>query len=112
MTVGAREQQFDDALRALFPLWRSCASLAQGRVPQLINRHTAVGAAKHLLHGPGLSNGFVKLRDARRLDLTIEWLVLRPEFGSLFTMEERAIARRKLVENGVARSELRLEPYP
>jgi hypothetical protein len=46
------------------------------------------------------------------LDLTIEWSVLRPEFGSLFTMEERGIARRKLVENGVARSDLPLEPYP
>jgi hypothetical protein len=77
----------------------------------MISTRGAVGAVKHLLRAPGLSNGFVKLRDAGRLDLTVEWLVLRPEFGSLFSAEERGIARRKLVENGVARSSLPLEPY-
>jgi hypothetical protein len=77
----------------------------------MIGTHGAVGAVKRLLHAPGLSNGFIKLRNAGRLELTVEFLVLRPEFGSLFTAEERGIARRKLVENGMARSALPLEPY-
>jgi hypothetical protein len=103
--------QLEQDLRSLFPEWRRWASFGQGRVPMLIENHGATGAIKHLLRKPGLSRGFVALRDAGRLDLTIEFLVLRKEFGSLFSAEERGIARRRLTENGMPRSELPLEPY-
>lgn len=106
-----RAQRFEADLRALFPLWRRAVGLGQGRVPTLIAHHTAVGAAKHLLGKPGLSAGFVRLRDGGQLDLTIECLVLRREYGSMFTAEDRGIARRRLTENGMPRSALPLEPY-
>lgn len=106
-----RVARFEADLRALFPEWRRTIGLGQGRLPQMISSRTAVGAAQQLLMSPDLSPGFVRLRDGGRLDLTVERLVLRPEYGSLFTVEQRGIARRKLVENGVARSELPLEPY-
>ena len=39
-----------------------------------------------------------KLRARDRLDLSMETLVLAPEYASLFTEEERAIAARRLEE--------------
>lgn len=106
---AARARRFEVDLRALFPLWKKTVGLGQGRVPQLISNRRAVGAAKHLLGKPGLSPGFVRLRDGGELKLTIEYLVLRREYGSLFTPEERGIARRRLTDSGMPRSELPLE---
>jgi len=106
-----RAQRFEADLRKLFPLWRRTVGLGQGRVPTLIAHHNAVGAAKHLLGKSGLSAGFVRLRDGGHLELAIEYLVLRREYGSLFTAEERGIARRRLVESGMPRRALPMEPY-
>lgn len=106
-----RARQFEADFRSLFPLWRKTVGLGQGRIPQMIVNRTAVGTAKHLLGSPDLSPGFVRLRDGGQLLLTVEFLVLRREFGSLFTREERGIARRKLTENGMPRDSLPLEPY-
>ncbi len=106
-----RAQRFEAELRSLFPQWLRAAEFRQGRVPLLIKNHGVVGAVKHLLHKPGASNGFVRLRDAGRLDLTLEYLVLKREYGGLFSAEERGIARRRLVEHGMRRDQLPLEPY-
>ena len=52
--------------------------------------------ARKLLHDPTVSDGFANLWDRGRLDLTVEALVLRPEFSSLFTDEELDRARGRL----------------
>jgi len=109
--MASSDATFERELRALFPRWRECARLGQGRVPALMTSHGAVGAARQLLRKPDLSPVFVRLRDAGCLEATVEFLVLRTEFGALFTPEERAIARRKLTENGMPRANLPLEPY-
>jgi hypothetical protein len=110
-TSDDRAARFEADLRALFPEWRRTVGLGQGRLPQMISARTAVGAAQQLLMSPDLSPGFIRLRDGGRLDLTVERLILRRKHGSLFTAAQRGVARRKLVENGFARSELPLEPY-
>ena len=46
--------------------------------------------------------GFTRLWELRRLDLTVEAVVLRPEFASLFTPDERAVARQRLDSVGFA----------
>jgi hypothetical protein len=38
--------------------------------------------------------------DRQRLDWTVEAAALRPEFATLFTDEERAVARRRLTALG------------
>jgi hypothetical protein len=40
------------------------------------------------------------LRQIRRLDISVEAYVLRPEFAPLFTTEEMEIARRRLRDFG------------
>ena len=63
-----------------------------------VRSHGGVGAARRLLQQKGLSRGLMKLREKDRLDLAMETLVLAPEYASLFTDEERAIAARRLVD--------------
>lgn len=63
-----------------------------------VKQHGGVAAAKRLLAQKGLSKGLLKLREKDRLDLSMEALVLRPEYRALFTDDERATAARRLDE--------------
>ena len=78
------------------------------RFRQLVASRGGVGAASHLLGQSGTSSGFARLAEAGKLDLTVEFLVLRREFGGLFSAGERGIAGRRLVEHGMPRSSLPL----
>ena len=53
-------------------------------------------AAKQLLVGKRLSDGFVRLWEEQRLDLSVEALAVREPWRALFTPEELAEARRRL----------------
>lgn len=64
-----------------------------------LRRHGAVPTAKRLLQiNPAgqESKGYRALRDAGRLDLSVEAVVLQARFSSLFTNAELAEARRRL----------------
>jgi hypothetical protein len=47
-----------------------------------------------------VSEGFLRLVQARRLDLSVEYFVLKPRYAQLFTPEERKIARNRLATYG------------
>ena len=49
-----------------------------------------------------VSDGFTTLWELKRLDLSVEAYVLRPEYAPLFTEEERGIARARLRQYGYA----------
>lgn len=66
----------------------------------LISQHGALGTARRLLTQPAVSDGFVKLWENQRLDLTLEALVLEPRFGDLFTDSERNTARSRMDDFG------------
>lgn len=53
-------------------------------------------AAKRLLSSASPQYGFEKLWEAGRLDLTMEALVLRPKFRTLFTDQELKVAEKRL----------------
>ncbi|WP_370012886.1 DUF262 domain-containing protein [Nocardiopsis sp. LDBS0036] len=59
-----------------------------------------LGTARKLLNAPAVSDGFANLWERGRLDLTVEALVLRPEFSPLFTDEELTRARARLEQFG------------
>ena len=56
----------------------------------------AVEAAKQLLRSTQWQTGFGKLCEIKRLDLSVENHVSKPEYESLFTEEEIAEARKRL----------------
>lgn len=56
-----------------------------------------LSAAKQLLSGNKLSDGFVRLWQEDRLDLSVEALALQEPWSVLFAQEELAEAKRRLV---------------
>jgi hypothetical protein len=56
----------------------------------------AVEASHRLLTGTRASDGFTRLWEEGRLDLSVEFSVLLPKYHDLFTDDERAEARRRL----------------
>lgn len=66
----------------------------------MVADYGTVGAAKRLLAKENVSDGFGKLFLYGRLDLTVEAYVVKPEYAELFTPEEIAIAKERLLANG------------
>ena len=67
------------------------------RLRSMIQNRGGLGAAKSLLQDPTkLSEGFIKLFEVGRLDLSVESLVLKEPWITLFTYDELAVARSRL----------------
>ncbi len=66
----------------------------------MISESGAVEAAKRLLRGSRFSYGFERLWEKKRLDLSVEYYVLLPEYGLLFSEDEREEARKRLAQYG------------
>jgi hypothetical protein len=65
----------------------------------MLTEHRGLETARILLHADKVSDGYTALWERGRLDLTVEALIYdHPEYHSLFTEEEREIARRRLAE--------------
>jgi hypothetical protein len=71
------------------------------RFLQMLSEHGGLETARILLHAPGVSEGYSKLFEKGRLDLTLEYVVLQPEWQDLFTSDELAIARKRLKDYGL-----------
>jgi len=66
----------------------------------MLSTYGGLGTAKKLLASTEVSAGFGALYERGRLDLTVEALVIQPQFASLFTDEEIEIAGRRLEQLG------------
>ena len=65
-----------------------------------VRNHGGLEYAHQLLRQEGTTDGFRRLTEEGRLDLTMEALVLRETYVSLFSQEERRIAAHRLAEAG------------
>ncbi len=65
-----------------------------------VRNHGGPDYAHQLLRKEGTTDGFQRLKEEGRLDLTMEALVLRPEYAELFSDEERRVAAHRLAEAG------------
>jgi hypothetical protein len=100
--MDAAESRFEQAMLDLYCGWRDEIGYKAARFLQLVRAHGGVRAAHILLASSGTSPGFERLARAGRLDMTVERLVLSSAFVGLFTPNERAIARRRLIERGMS----------
>ena len=65
----------------------------------MVYRLGGLAAAKRLINDPQQSDGFRRLWEMGRLDLTVEYVaVFESRFRSLFTQAERLAARRRYEE--------------
>jgi hypothetical protein len=93
------EQAFHLAMVSIYRQAKRDLGYNASRFLQMLDQG-GLTAARQLLHAPGVSEGFTKLWEHRRLDLTVEAHVLKPEFQHLFTPQELDIARSRLREYG------------
>jgi hypothetical protein len=63
---------------------------------QIVANSGGLAAAKQLLAADKPSLDFTELWERKRLDLTVEAVVLRPEFAHLFSRSELRVARGRL----------------
>jgi hypothetical protein len=65
-----------------------------------VRNHGGLVYAHQLLRADGTTDGFARLTEEKRLDLTMEALVLRPEYAELFSPTERQVAASRLARAG------------
>ena len=70
------------------------------RFLQMVGRLGGLAAAKQLLASEGYSEGLTRLWEERRLDISMEALILQDPWRKLFTVEELEIARLRLTKLG------------
>ena len=91
------EAQFEDAM---YNLYDEIAGAGINYYPILLRQHVqrdgGLATAKRYLNDPNVTDGFVRLWEAGRLDLTVEALTLREPWRQLFTPEELAVAEHRL----------------
>lgn len=94
------EAAFDEATRNVYRSALSECGYRATRFLQLVDTYGGVSAAKQLLHSHRYPEGLTKLWEYKRLDLSMEALVLEEPWSALFTEEELRVARRRLKELG------------
>ena len=66
-------------------------------------------AVKKLINTPKVSDGYVRLFEKQRLDLTVEAIALENEWNELFTIQELNICRKRLHDFGYEIPESKIE---
>lgn len=94
------ERQFHRAMVSIYETAKRELSYNATRFLQMISQQGGLPTARQLLWSNAPSEGFTALWERGRLELTVEALVLRDEFASLFTDEDRQQARRRLEDYG------------
>lgn len=88
-------RRFEADMEAIYAGAKAIGYIAN-RFLMMLREHGGLETAHRLLRGTEISYGFTELWMLGRQDLTIEALVLRPEYATLFSSEELATARTRL----------------
>lgn len=99
-TAGVEAGDLHRAMVSIYERARSEAGYTPSYFLGMLAELGALGTARKLLHAPAVSDGFANLWERGRLDLTVEALVVRPEYAHLFTGEELDRARGRLEQFG------------
>ena len=94
------EKRFDRDMRSIYTTAKRECGYNATRFLQLVGEKGGLAAAKQLISKPGGTEGFTTLWEHHRLDLSVEALVLKPEYKSLFSENEQKLCRDRLIEFG------------
>jgi hypothetical protein len=100
LTGDDLRRRFDREMRGVYERARSEAGYNATYFLSMLAEHGGLGTAHRLLAGRDISDGFSALRERRRVDLTVEALVLQTAYAELFSDEELETARRRLEDYG------------
>ena len=88
--------KFHQAMVGIYETARVECRYTATRFLQMLSTKGGLATARALLATDAPSDGFTRLWECGRLDLTVEAHVLKAEFEPLFSESERATARRRL----------------
>ena len=94
------ENKFDQVMLSIYERAKDECKYNATRFLQMNTEHGGVQTAKILINAPHISDGFAELWKLGRLDLSVEAVILKLEWESLFSDEERNIAKKRLIEAG------------
>jgi len=99
--MGDLEKQFDQAMLTIYRRAKSEAKYTASIFFNMLNERGGLPTAKYLINSNTPSEGYTRLYELGRLDLTVEAVVVEePRWHSLFTTEELAKARKRLADYG------------
>ncbi len=91
------ELQFHEAMLDIYRRAKSEAKYNAIRFLQMVTDHGGVRTAHMPINSANVSEGYTALWERKRLDLTVEAMILENEkYHSLFTEDELAICRKRL----------------
>jgi hypothetical protein len=92
------QRDFDAEMFGIYTRARDECGYHATRFRQMLFEHRGVETARRLL--PTMSDGYAELWRRGRLDLTMESLILREPWCTLFSKSELDVARTRLGESG------------
>jgi len=98
------ERQFNEAMVDIYRRAKAEAGYNATRFLSMVVERGGLETARYLLHAATVSEGYTALWERKRLDLTVEAMILRPEWQALFADVERRIAVNRLREYGYSGS--------
>src|SRR5687767_4560533 len=96
------EAEFHEAMLDVYRRAKAEAGYPANRFLGMVSEHGGLHTAHYLLSQPAVSDGYAALWQRRRLDLTVEAVILQPRWRPLFTTAERNTAIARLREYGFA----------
>jgi hypothetical protein len=85
------EKRINNAIREMIGLGYKPTILMS-----MIVQDGTVNAVKKLINSKKVSDGFTKLWELQRLDLSMENIIQEPEWATLFTDDDRKMAKERL----------------
>ncbi|OFW10379.1 MAG: hypothetical protein A3H96_02190 [Acidobacteria bacterium RIFCSPLOWO2_02_FULL_67_36] len=98
------ERQFNEAMLEIYRRAKAEAGYNATRFLSMVVERGGLETARYLLHAATVSEGYTALWERKRLDLTVEAMILRPEWQGLFSDLERRIAVSRLRDYGYSGS--------
>lgn len=93
---------FHEAMVDIYRRAKSEAGYTATLFLRMVSERGGYETAQYLIHTDRPSDGYTALYERGRLDLTVEALVLSPQWDDLFSTEDKNLARRRLVDYGFA----------
>jgi hypothetical protein len=97
------QDEFDVRMHEVYRAGKREARFSAPLFAEMLKEHGGLETAKRFLHSADYAAGFTALWERKRLDLTVEAMILKEEkWHPLFTPEELAICKKRLKEYGYA----------
>ena len=90
------EEEFNNGMREVYERAKAECNYVATRYLRMVNEHGGLRTTRKLLSSDKTHDGLTRLWECGRLDLTVEALVTKEKYRTLFTEAEIKIAEKRL----------------